>query len=195
MSSHLDPRDVAQDAVAAEESVALPTLGSLLDGVAGSSCRLPRSESCRRIGYRVCAHRLGADPTSPPQAEHRRRARVLGEGGCAGQGGAEAGDGAASQRGDRTGLRPGAGAGGEGELLEPGGGDRTPEPVPDAGLLRCYRWDWKGLRADLPTLARAWLPCDPGDLIGPGIAVDETAQPPGRHRRRKPPRRRRHQRR
>ena len=25
-------------------------------------------------------------------------------------------------------------------------------------------------------LAAAWLPCDPGDLIGPGIAVDETAQ-------------------
>ena len=24
-----------------------------------------------------------------------------------------------------------------------------------------YRWDWKGLRAELP-LARAWLPCDPG---------------------------------
>ena len=43
-------------------------------------------------------------------------------------------------------------------------------------LLRSYRWDWKGLRAELPGLARAWLPCDPGDLIGPGIAVDETAQ-------------------
>jgi SRSO17 transposase len=43
-------------------------------------------------------------------------------------------------------------------------------------LLRSYRWDWTGLRAELPGLARAWLPCDPGDLIGPGIAVDETAQ-------------------
>ncbi len=43
-------------------------------------------------------------------------------------------------------------------------------------LLRSYRWDWKDLRAELPALARAWLPCDPGDLIGPGIAVDETAQ-------------------
>jgi len=43
-------------------------------------------------------------------------------------------------------------------------------------LLRSYRWDWKDLRAELPGLARAWLPCDPGDLIGPGIAVDETAQ-------------------
>ena len=43
-------------------------------------------------------------------------------------------------------------------------------------LLRSYRWDWKDLRAELPALARAWLPCDPGDLIGQGIAVDETAQ-------------------
>jgi hypothetical protein len=31
-------------------------------------------------------------------------------------------------------------------------------------------------RGQLPTSAGAWLPCDPGDLIGPGIAVDETAQ-------------------
>ena len=43
-------------------------------------------------------------------------------------------------------------------------------------LLRSYRWDWEKLRAELPGLAQAWLPCDPGDLIGPGIAIDETAQ-------------------
>jgi SRSO17 transposase len=43
-------------------------------------------------------------------------------------------------------------------------------------LLGAYRWDWKDLRGELPGLAAAWLPCDPGDLIGPGIAVDETAQ-------------------
>jgi DDE superfamily endonuclease len=43
-------------------------------------------------------------------------------------------------------------------------------------LLRSYRWDWRQLRAELPALARAWLPCDAGDLIGPGIAIDETAQ-------------------
>ena len=43
-------------------------------------------------------------------------------------------------------------------------------------LLGAYRWDWKDLRGELPALAAAWLPCDPGDLIGPGIAVDETAQ-------------------
>ena len=43
-------------------------------------------------------------------------------------------------------------------------------------LLGAYRWDWKDLRAGLAGLAAAWLPCDPGDLIGPGIAIDETAQ-------------------
>ena len=43
-------------------------------------------------------------------------------------------------------------------------------------LLRTYRWDWADLRGELPGLAAAWLPCDPGDLIGPGIAIDETAQ-------------------
>jgi SRSO17 transposase len=43
-------------------------------------------------------------------------------------------------------------------------------------LLSCYRWDWKDLRAQLPALARAWLPCDEDDLTGPGLAVDETAQ-------------------
>jgi len=43
-------------------------------------------------------------------------------------------------------------------------------------LLGSYRWGWRELRAELPALAREWLPCDPGDLIGPGIAFDETAQ-------------------
>ncbi len=43
-------------------------------------------------------------------------------------------------------------------------------------LLRTYAWDWKDLRAELPALAAAWLPDRDGDLIGPGIAVDETAQ-------------------
>jgi SRSO17 transposase len=43
------------------------------------------------------------------------------------------------------------------------------------GLLRSYRWDWTGLRAELPGLAAAWLPDREGDLIGPGIAIDETA--------------------
>jgi SRSO17 transposase len=43
-------------------------------------------------------------------------------------------------------------------------------------LLRAYMWDWQELRAELPGLARAWLPCNPGDLIGPGLAIDETAQ-------------------
>ena len=43
-------------------------------------------------------------------------------------------------------------------------------------LLGSYRWDWGRLRGELAGLAAAWLPCDPGDLIGPGIAIDETAQ-------------------
>ena len=44
------------------------------------------------------------------------------------------------------------------------------------GLLRSYQWDWKELRAQLPALAAAWLPDRDGDLTGPGIAIDETAQ-------------------
>ena len=39
-----------------------------------------------------------------------------------------------------------------------------------------YRWDWRALRAQLPRLAAAWIPDLDGDLIGPGIAFDETAQ-------------------
>jgi SRSO17 transposase len=43
-------------------------------------------------------------------------------------------------------------------------------------LLRSYAWNWKELRAELAGLAAAWLPDRDGDLIGPGIAIDETAQ-------------------
>jgi SRSO17 transposase len=43
-------------------------------------------------------------------------------------------------------------------------------------LLGSYRWDWEKLRAELPGLAPGWLPCDEDDLVGPGIAIDETAQ-------------------
>ena len=43
-------------------------------------------------------------------------------------------------------------------------------------LLGSYRWDWKDLRAQLPGLAAGWIPDAGGDLIGPGIAIDETAQ-------------------
>jgi SRSO17 transposase len=43
-------------------------------------------------------------------------------------------------------------------------------------LLGSYVWDWEDLRGELPALAASWLPCDPGDLIGPGAAIDETAQ-------------------
>jgi len=43
-------------------------------------------------------------------------------------------------------------------------------------LLGSYRWDWRALRAQLPGLAAAWIPDLDGDLTGPGIAIDETAQ-------------------
>jgi SRSO17 transposase len=43
-------------------------------------------------------------------------------------------------------------------------------------LLSAYKWDWKELRAYLSALAAAWLPDRDGDVIGPGIAIDETAQ-------------------
>ena len=42
-------------------------------------------------------------------------------------------------------------------------------------LLRSYVWDWKDLCAELAGLAAAWLPDREDDLIGPGIAIDETA--------------------
>ena len=42
-------------------------------------------------------------------------------------------------------------------------------------LLGSYAWDWKDLRAELAGLAAAWLPEREGDLIEPGIAIDETA--------------------
>jgi SRSO17 transposase len=43
------------------------------------------------------------------------------------------------------------------------------------GLLRSYKWPWEKVRDALPALAAACLPDDPGDLIGLGIAIDETA--------------------
>jgi SRSO17 transposase len=42
-------------------------------------------------------------------------------------------------------------------------------------LLRTYRWRWEELRSLLPGLAQEVLRDDPGDLIGPGLAFDETA--------------------
>ena len=42
-------------------------------------------------------------------------------------------------------------------------------------LLGSYRWDWTQLRARLAGLAAVWIPDVAGDLIGPGIAIDETA--------------------
>jgi len=43
-------------------------------------------------------------------------------------------------------------------------------------LLGSYRWDWQQLRGGLAGLAAAWLPDVDGDLIGVGLAIDETAQ-------------------
>jgi SRSO17 transposase len=43
------------------------------------------------------------------------------------------------------------------------------------GLLGSYRWDWTQLRGRLTGLAAAWIPGTEADLIGPGIAIDETA--------------------
>ena len=42
-------------------------------------------------------------------------------------------------------------------------------------LLSRYRWSWEELRDLLPGLAQDVLRDDPGDLIGPGLAFDETA--------------------
>jgi SRSO17 transposase len=71
-----------------------------------------------------------------------------------------------------AGLSPGVKA--DCWALAEAAGHRSPYRM--QALLRAYRWDWQELRAELPGLAQAWLPCDPGDLIGPGIAIDETAQ-------------------
>jgi SRSO17 transposase len=43
-------------------------------------------------------------------------------------------------------------------------------------LLGSYRWDWQELRGRLAGLAAAWIPDVDGDLIGPGLAIDESAQ-------------------
>ena len=42
-------------------------------------------------------------------------------------------------------------------------------------LLSRHRWSWEELRGLLPGLAQDVLPDDPDDLIGPGLAFDETA--------------------
>ncbi len=42
-------------------------------------------------------------------------------------------------------------------------------------LLSRYKWPWEKAREELPGLAAQCLPDDPGDPIGPGFGVDETA--------------------
>src|SRR5260370_39280985 len=43
-------------------------------------------------------------------------------------------------------------------------------------LLRSYRWSWERGREMLPGLAQQVLEEDPDDIIGAGIAIDETAE-------------------
>ena len=42
-------------------------------------------------------------------------------------------------------------------------------------LLRSYRWSWERGREMLPGLAQQVLEENPDDIIGPGVAIDETA--------------------
>jgi hypothetical protein len=49
------------------------------------------------------------------------------------------------------------------------------DPPRMQALPKTCRWD-EDLRGERPGPAAGWLPCDPGDLIGPGIAIRETAQ-------------------
>lgn len=42
-------------------------------------------------------------------------------------------------------------------------------------LLRTYKWSWEKVRDALPALASRLLDAGDDDLIGPGIAIDETA--------------------
>jgi SRSO17 transposase len=58
-----------------------------------------------------------------------------------------------------------------GELAEAAGHEG---PHRMQALLRRYKWPWEKLRGALPALAAQYLPDDPDDLIGPGIALDET---------------------
>jgi SRSO17 transposase len=58
------------------------------------------------------------------------------------------------------------------ELAEAAGYDG---PHRMQALLRSYKWSWEDLRDALPALAAELLPHDARDLIGRGIAVDETA--------------------
>jgi len=36
--------------------------------------------------------------------------------------------------------------------------------------------DWKELSGEFPALAAAWLPCDPDDPVGSGIAIGVTGR-------------------
>jgi SRSO17 transposase len=58
------------------------------------------------------------------------------------------------------------------DLAERAGHDGRPHRM--QALLRSYRWSWEDGREMLPGLAQKVLGGDPGDLLGPGLAIDET---------------------
>lgn len=59
------------------------------------------------------------------------------------------------------------------ELAERAGHGKGPHRM--QALLRSYRWSWEAGREALPAFAQQVLDGDPDDGIGPGIAIDETA--------------------
>src|SRR5882757_1529413 len=86
-----------------------------------------------------------------------------------------AGAGAAAQRRGGVRVRGGVVAGDAGELLGAGGGGRARGLGPDAGPAQDVCVVVEGPAGGAAGLAAGWLPDDEGDLIGPGIAIDETA--------------------
>jgi SRSO17 transposase len=58
------------------------------------------------------------------------------------------------------------------DLAERAGHDGGPHRM--QALLRSYCWSWEDGREMLPGLAQKVLGGDPGDLLGPGLAIDET---------------------
>ena len=101
---------------------------------------------------------------------------MRGAGGCAGQRAAGRGDAAAAHHRDGDGLRPGAVTGDAGELLGAGGEGRARGAAPDAGPAQQEQVA-VGTGAGAAAGAGAGGACadDPEDEIGPGLAIDETA--------------------
>ena len=67
-----------------------------------------------------------------------------------------------------------------GVRLSAGRSPRRPGTRARTGCRRCRALTGETGRSyagELPALAAAWLACELDDLTGPGIAIDETAQP------------------